>query len=467
MTFILRSPRIDRVTVPDTWGRTGCLVVIPARDEEDRIADCLAALAGQEADALVVANNCTDATSARAARSGAAVIDCTIADGGVGAARRLGVSEGMRRVARVKHLMTSDADCLVAPDWVAANRYHLDAGASAVCGLVRPIPDEHAALPPALLRRAALEDRFLDLKARLEAHLTGKAGHEQTPGASLAFAPDAYTAVGGFHPMPTHEDRTIIQRIKALGLSVVHAREVAVYASCRLEGRAPGGMAAALRTRSLDPDAPLCPDMGTSEVHAVAAVLETLGPLRHQADLPAAIASVERILKNADLLRVLPAPECAERRKPAARQERFPAACVVKTGRSALPTNSEDMMDDITKTQNNSIGGLGAQSDDRKVTSHDVVSPADTDHTHDIGSDLNPIPAAGPDLDDEHDLDVTGSVAEDDGNDDGLSDQDDILPPDTAHPEISDDRDHRIIQDPMMDEDPADDPAEDLYAPIR
>jgi Glycosyl transferase family 2 len=296
MTFILRPPRIDRITVPDNWGRTGCLVVIPARNEADRIAECLAALAGQDADALVVANNCTDATGPLAARAGAAVIDCTIPDGGVGAARRLGAAEGMRRMSRLKQLMTSDADCRVAPDWVAANRRHLDTGASAVCGLVRPIPEEYAALPPALLQRAALEDRFLDLKARLEAHLTGIAGHEQTPGASLAFTPSAYAATGGFDPMPTHEDRAIILRIKALGLPVVHAREVTVQASCRLEGRAPGGMAAALRTRSLNPDAPLCPDMGKSEVPEVAAVLGTLGPLCHQRDLPAAIAKVEQIL---------------------------------------------------------------------------------------------------------------------------------------------------------------------------
>lgn len=175
--------------------------------------------------------------------------------------------------------MTSDADCVVAPDWVAANRHHLDTGASAVCGLVPPIPEEHAALPPALLRRAALEDRFLDLKASLEADLTGRAGHEQTPGASLAFAPAEYAAAGGFDPMPTHEDRAIILRIKEMGLPVVHAREVTVQAPCRLEGRAAAGMAAALRARSLDPDAPLCPDRGRSEVPEVAALLRTPGPL--------------------------------------------------------------------------------------------------------------------------------------------------------------------------------------------
>ena len=296
MTKAFRAPRISQIAIPSRWGSTGCLVVIPARDEADRIMDCIAALAYQNADVLVVSNNCTDATGKLALQAGAAVIDCTIADGGVGAARRLGMIEGMRRIANLRWLMTSDADCLVAPDWVAANCAYLQAGAAAVCGLVLPIAHEHALLPPALLRRAALEDRFLDLKAKLEAQLTGRAGHEQTPGASIAFDPTAYAAAGGFVPMPTHEDRAIILRLKSMGLPVVHARDVTVRASCRLQGRAPGGMAAALQERSLDPDAPLCPDMGRSDVAVVAAVLQELGPLRHQADLPTAIARIEVLL---------------------------------------------------------------------------------------------------------------------------------------------------------------------------
>ena len=296
MTITLRSPRIISVSIPEGWGRTGCLIVIPARNEADRIGRCLTALSHQQADTLVIANNCSDETVFLASQMGAAVIDCTISDGGVGAARKLGAVVGLRRMPDASWLMTSDADCEVAPDWVAANKHHLDRGAAAVCGLVLPIAEEHAALPPALLRRAALEDRFLDLKALLEAHLTGQAGHEQTPGASLAFKPVAYKAVGGFDPMPTHEDRAIIVRMKARGWPVVHAREVTVRASCRLEGRAPGGMAAALRSRSVDPDAPLCPDLGRSEIPSVAAILAALGPLRHQTALPAAIRQLEQML---------------------------------------------------------------------------------------------------------------------------------------------------------------------------
>ena len=305
----IEVPSIRYVAVPSGWGATGVLVTIPARDEAERIGSCLASLRGQAADALVVANNCSDDTALLAARAKAAVVDCAIS-AGVGAARRLGVAEGLRRMVGARAVLTTDADCLVAPDWVAANLRQLDAGADAVCGLVLPIAEEHAALPTALLRRATLEDRFLDLKARLEERLTGRAGHEQMPGASLAFTSKAYAAAGGFDPLPTQEDRAIILRLKALGLSVVHSREVTVRASCRLVGRAPGGMAAALRERSADPDAPLCPNMGQSEVPEVAAVLATLGPLHHQADLPAAIARLERFLRQRAVAEAGRQPSC-------------------------------------------------------------------------------------------------------------------------------------------------------------
>jgi hypothetical protein len=127
-------------------------------------------------------------------------------------------------------------------------------------------------------------------------------------------------------------------------------------------------------------------------------------------------------------------------------------------------------MDDITKTQNNPLGGgLGGQSGGWSDTGRDVVNPADDAQNDDVASDLNPLPASGQgaDFDDQDDLDLTGSSAEDDANYAEVDDDDDILPPDTTHPEIGNDRDGRIIQDPMMDEDPAEDPEDDSYLAVR
>jgi hypothetical protein len=178
---------------------------------------------------------------------------------------------------------------------VDANLPHLDAGEAAVCGWVLPIPEEHAALPAALRRREALGDRVLELKMLLEVQLAAKEGHEQTPGAGLAFRPAAYAKVGGFDLLPTHEDRAIILRFKGLGFPVVHSKDVTVYTSCRREGRAPSGTAAALREHAEDRDAPLCTDMGKSNSPEMRQILMGLAPLHTQCDLPLAIATLERL----------------------------------------------------------------------------------------------------------------------------------------------------------------------------
>lgn len=124
-------------------------------------------------------------------------------------------------------------------------------------------------------------------------------------------------------------------------------------------------------------------------------------------------------------------------------------------------------MDDITNTQNDSVGSLGARSGSWTNPGPDVVNPADNGRVPDIESDLNPLSIGGADFDDENDIDLTGSLAEDDANYSELGDEDDILPPDSTHPENSDDRNPQIVLDPMMSDDPADDAEDDIYAPVR
>ena len=98
--------------------------------------------------------------------------------------------------------------------------------------------------------------------------------------------------------MPSHEDRAITRRLKLLGLPMVHKQEVTVYALSRLEGRALGGMTATLRDRAANPDAPLCPDMGRSDNSAMKEALDTIGPLRTQADLPLSIKQIEHLMRK-------------------------------------------------------------------------------------------------------------------------------------------------------------------------
>jgi hypothetical protein len=248
-----------RLVAPPGWGSSSFVVVIPAKDEAARLGCALSGLArdGDDPDVLVVANGCADAT-ARVARSfGAlrvAVIETGPLPGGVGEARRIGMQAALEAAPRTDVLATTDADCVVAPGWTRVTRMALDR-ADVACGRIVPDADEFARLSDVVRRHGALEDALAALTATLHG-LRHPAPHDppprhgQSPGASLAFRPEVSRRAGGFEPIPCHEDRRIVARIEAGGGRVARPWALAVVASCRLRGRAPGGMADTIARRA-------------------------------------------------------------------------------------------------------------------------------------------------------------------------------------------------------------------------
>ena len=248
--------------LPDDWGASGFVVAIPARDEAARLPTALQALAADETvrDVIVIANGCTDGT-ARFARTGhpglrVAVLETGALPGGVGEARRLGMQAALDAAPQATILATTDADCRVGPNWGAITIDTLWR-ADAVCGRIVAEPAEFARLPPLVRRHGAMEE----IEALLAAELEGLRHplphdplprHGQTPGASLAFRTSAYLAAGGFEAIRCHEDRRIVARIEAAGGRVARPRDLFITASCRLTGRAPGGMADTIAARALD-----------------------------------------------------------------------------------------------------------------------------------------------------------------------------------------------------------------------
>jgi glycosyltransferase involved in cell wall biosynthesis len=103
-------------------------VVIPARNEEDLLPSCLAAVrqaAGQltvPVHTVVVADACTDRTAAWARGRGASVVE--IGARSVGAARRAGIEWVLRRTQHLDPatvwLACTDADTFVPHRWPAA-----------------------------------------------------------------------------------------------------------------------------------------------------------------------------------------------------------------------------------------------------------------------------------------------------------------------------------------------------------
>lgn len=228
------------------------VAVVPARDEALRLPHALGALTAQGVDVIVVANGCTDATAEVAAQCGASVIETPILPGGVGAARRIGMAAALKRAPA--WLMTTDADCVLGPLTVTILEQAL-ALADAVFGRVEPCAKEFALLPPAVRRHASLEDQNDALVAQIEALLTDVPWnpapcHGQSPGALVAFRPRTYRLSGGFAPVRCHEDQIMATALARIGARIARPWAAVVQASCRLDGRAPGGMAATITART-------------------------------------------------------------------------------------------------------------------------------------------------------------------------------------------------------------------------
>jgi hypothetical protein len=261
------AKHLGRARVTGSLPGASVAIVVPARDEEDRIAACIAALARQELQGgerpavILVANNTTDSTPAvatdRARHFGLALltVDCTIPKAeGVGLARAIGGAAALRWLPRLQALLTTDADCITRPDWLRRAVRHLRE-VDVVCGRIKPIEAEAAALPASVHERGQVEDDYLQLALEFEWLLANRLEnashhHGQCGGANLAFRASAYRASGGFRFRPSGEDREIVERMRALQKRIRHADDVVVFASCRLDGRAPDGMAAALAARA-------------------------------------------------------------------------------------------------------------------------------------------------------------------------------------------------------------------------
>lgn len=238
-------------------------VIIPARNEADRIEACLTALANQSPQRVtivLVINNTTDDTAEVARRCSALhgldlqIVECVLpANQGVGLARKIGCDHALHLMPNLNYLLTTDADCLVAPNWISRNVAQLKS-IDAVCGKVKLIAAEAGVLSGMDVTFATHEGTYKQLVQDLYAkHAEGcgdiKGTHGEAAGASLALCKKSYIAVGGFETLKCGEDRQIIRVLRNSAHKVRHVDDVVVYASCRLLGRADGGMSDALKAR--------------------------------------------------------------------------------------------------------------------------------------------------------------------------------------------------------------------------
>jgi hypothetical protein len=239
-------------------------IAVPVRDEEERLPACLAAIdraaevwiagGGGPVAIVALANQCRDGSvdllrraQLRHATLHWRAVSLLPGCRHAGWARRLALDAAADLLAADDDLLLStDADTLVARDWMVRNAARL-AGADAVAGRAVTNRAERAATGAAGHRRLDLLGRYYTALDYLRA--TRDPGAEPWPrhyyegGASIALTRGLYRRIGGAPTPPLAEDRALFERIRAAGGQVRHPVDVRVVTSCRLDGRAPGGMA--------------------------------------------------------------------------------------------------------------------------------------------------------------------------------------------------------------------------------
>ena len=239
---------------------THAVVVVPAKDEQERLPAALAALtaaldrweehhAQGTAAVVVAADRCDDATVAAALEARAAdprihVLELgepTAGQAGVGRAR----VEGARRAralfpdvpAERLWLASTDADSRVPADWLLAQTVAAGRDEALVLGTVD-------------VRQGPLRQAWLRGYRHEE-------GHPHVHGANLGLPWSLYEAVGGFPPVAEHEDVGLAEAVRALAgerdggdgrrVRVIATDTTRVLTSSRLEGRTPGGFSGYLK----------------------------------------------------------------------------------------------------------------------------------------------------------------------------------------------------------------------------
>ena len=257
----VRAPCFDLGRCGKEPGHKGCdlrsiSICVPLRDEASHLPGLFAAFDALDRDPndlvrfCLVLDGCTD-DSLRLARDYAAhaprevLIDrAPPSPANAGRARHRAMMLGVRALAGGDGLLlTTDADSRPTPRWLATMAHALDRVDVVAGRIVRNVTRPN----PVQDRVEAYSDALFALRRRLDpVPWEAATTHHFAGGANIGIRADAYHAVGGFPSIASGEDARLIDDAGRLGLRVSRDASCIVHTSDRREGRAPGGLAAAL-----------------------------------------------------------------------------------------------------------------------------------------------------------------------------------------------------------------------------
>lgn len=254
------------MTLPTPDSSLKACVVVPARNEEALISSCLEALAAQtgvepsEYEVLLILDRCTDRTEARVrgvARNHPS-LGLHLLEGpgeGSGPARRVGMDAACARLLRVGRpqglIACTDADTVVASDWLAAQLIALSRGARAIGGRIELADD--GSLPARVARSHSEQGRLRHERLLSDPDTRGVTQHWQFSGASLGLAAELYRQIGGLEPLAALEDEGLERVLRRQHIPIERLRSVRVTTSPRLEGRAQRGLSYDLSRMAFGP----------------------------------------------------------------------------------------------------------------------------------------------------------------------------------------------------------------------
>ncbi|MEO6126145.1 MAG: glycosyltransferase family 2 protein [Ilumatobacteraceae bacterium] len=222
------------------------MVAVPARNEQDHIEACVRSIRTAVANvrdvmvvAVVASDGSTDDTEGvinRLHRPWAPVHLIRGRWQSAGGARRAAIVHGLTVATHAGHvdthavwIATTDADTIVAPDWLAAHIAYAEAGFDAVAGTVDLIRDDDLTNP---LLTAFTESYTIDADS-----------HPHVHGANMGVRADAYLAADGFPHIDVAEDHALWNELRRQNYRTISPLNVRVSTSARRSGRAVGGFA--------------------------------------------------------------------------------------------------------------------------------------------------------------------------------------------------------------------------------
>lgn len=239
--------------MPGTTRAVDVVVVVPARDEADRIAACLHSVRAsleQAADlgavrrvaVAVVGHRCADDTLGQADHILAVLPHVLLDDEAsttVGDARAVGVRAALDLLPTPREvwILNTDADSVVPASWVTDVLAHAGRNQQAVVGMTELSRAGLGAVEQPGSPAAAAAYRRI-----IRAGVHGQT-HDHVYGANLAVRADAYAAVGEFPSVRVGEDAALVQALVDDGRPIARPRGVVVSTSARRHGRAVGGLA--------------------------------------------------------------------------------------------------------------------------------------------------------------------------------------------------------------------------------